>query len=210
MRKLLSLSFLAFWAFISVSSAQSDDPDPGNQLKPIELVDILAWKSIRSEVVSVDGNWFAYRLSPNEGDSQVIIRETRGPVSYSFPAGESSGGKIAFSEDGKWAAFSVSPSREEAKKLKSSKKKSYNGVALVEISTGERTEFEKVNNFEFSGRNPDWIAFHRYPNSEKNGEDQPTGSDLILRELASGKEFNIGNVSEFQFDKYGRWCVITC
>ncbi|MFQ5734813.1 MAG: alpha/beta hydrolase family protein, partial [Planctomycetaceae bacterium] len=37
---------------------------------------------------------------------------------------------------------------------------------------------------------------------------RPSGSDLILRELATGTEMNIGNVSEFAFDKAGRRLAI--
>src|SRR5262249_37233698 len=35
--------------------------------------------------------------------------------------------------------------------------------------------------------------------------DRPKGSDLLLRELASSLEFNIGNVAEFAFDKKGNY-----
>src|SRR5262249_20774751 len=34
------------------------------------------------------------------------------------------------------------------------------------------------------------------------------GSDLILRELATGEELVLGNVSEFSFDKKGRWLAL--
>ena len=33
--------------------------------------------------------------------------------------------------------------------------------------------------------------------------DKPTGSDLILHELVTGNQLNIGNVSDFTFDKKG-------
>ena len=43
------------------------------------------------------------------------------------------------------------------------------------------------------------------PESQARERDRWTGSDLILRELATGKELTFGNVSEFAFDKKGRW-----
>ena len=56
--------------------------------RPIELADILAWKSIGAQVVSSDGQWFAYRLAPTEGDSEVILRNTRTDKESRFPIGQ--------------------------------------------------------------------------------------------------------------------------
>ena len=38
--------------------------------RPIELEDIVAWKSIGPTALSNDGQWFAYRVGPSEGDAQ--------------------------------------------------------------------------------------------------------------------------------------------
>jgi hypothetical protein len=40
--------------------------------KPIQLADILAWKRIQTPAVSNNGEWFAYRLGPAEGDAEVV------------------------------------------------------------------------------------------------------------------------------------------
>jgi len=199
-------SLLVLLAIVSASTVlwAAEDTAKG-EVRPIRLADALAWKSIRSTVVSNDGGWFAYRLIPVEGDSTVVVRQTHGDVSYSFPAGETTRGQIDFSDDGKWLAFSMHPTREESRKAKSSKEKLENKVALVDLETGEKTVIDKMQRFEFSGRNPDWIALHRYPSGNaKNEQENPVGSDLVLRELETGREYNIGNVSEFAFDKYGR------
>jgi len=177
-------------------------------LRPIELEDILAWKNIRSAIISNDGKWFAYRLSPNEGDSEIIIRNTEKKLEYRFPMGEAPrygrSKEIVFSEDSKWLAFKIYPESKEVKKAKKSKKKLYNKAGLVNLSTGKKIEFNKVKNFAFSGKNSKWIAFHKYP-PESKGKDKEKikGSDLILYELNTGKEINVGNVSEFAFNKNG-------
>lgn len=45
-----------------------------------------------------------------------------------------------------------------------------------------------------------WYAYRLGP----QGADRPGGSDLVLRELATGAELNVGNVSEFSFRRDGR------
>lgn len=178
------------------------------KLRPIGLQDSLAWKSIRSTVVSNDGSWLAYQLSPNKGNSEVIIKQSKGKKEFRFGVGKaprySRKSTIAFSENTKWIAFIIYPKDKEVKKLKKQKKKLYNRVGLVNLRDGKKKEFEKMKGFSFSGENPGWIALHRYP-SESKGKKKWSGSDLILRQLATSSQLNIGNVSEYAFDKKGRW-----
>ena len=85
--------------------------------RPVGLTDTLEWKRINSATVSQDGRWFAYRISPNEGDSEIIVRMTGGDTEHRFPIGEvprargfGGGGassSLAFSDDSGWLAHSA-------------------------------------------------------------------------------------------------------
>jgi dipeptidyl aminopeptidase/acylaminoacyl peptidase len=178
--------------------------------RPLGLQDILAWKSIGAAELSPDGTWFLYRLSPLEGESEIVLRQVAGTKEYRFPIGEAprygSAVRTGFSADSKWAAFLSYPGSKEMKALRKDKKKVATTAVLVNLATGEKTEFEKIRGLAFSGDNPGFVALQRYtPESqEKEKEkDKWTGSDLLVRELASGKEVNIGNVAEYAFDKAG-------
>jgi hypothetical protein len=46
--------------------------------RPIGMDDIPKWRSARGGVLSNDGHWFACRIGPEEGDGEVIVRQTRG------------------------------------------------------------------------------------------------------------------------------------
>jgi dipeptidyl aminopeptidase/acylaminoacyl peptidase len=198
--------------------------------RPIEMADSLAWKRIASPTISNNGQWFAYKLTPNEGDSELLLRRISDGKEWKFPVGESQGfgggpfsdgatpREIAFSEDSKWFAFTISPTFKEGKRLKKERKPPQNKVALIELATEKKVEFEKVRRFSFSGENNAWIALHKYgpdapassPAAPPAGGSTPapekgTGSDLILYELASGNQLNVGNVSDFAFDKKGAW-----
>lgn len=212
MTKNIKVLFIVFivLALISPSQAIQETEPEQTQPKPLEDIhDILTWQSIRSSVFSHDGRWFAYRLSPAEEDGEVFIKDTQGEKEYTFPIGEGprfASGEIAFTKDSKWAAFSVYPTRSEAKKLKKQKKPTYNNISLLNLSTGNKFDFEKVRRFMFSGENPSWIVFHKYPpEGQAKEQEKWKGSNLILYELATKKELNIGNVSEFAFNKSGLW-----
>ncbi len=195
--------------------------------RPLEFKDALGWKRISAPTISNDGQWFAHKLVPNEGDSEVVLRRNKDGKEWRFPAGESQGfgsGDAAFSDDGKWLAFTVSPTFKEGKRLKKERKPLHNKVTLIELATEKKVEIEKVRRFAFSGENSAWIALHKYgvdaapampaaPTGAAAGAgaapERATGSDLILRELASGNELNVGNVADFAFDKKGAWLAWT-
>lgn len=205
--------------------------------RPIELADILKWKRIASPTPSNDGRYFAYKLIPVEGDSEVVVRRVSDGKEWRFPAGESTGGgfggpfgrgsrDLAFSDDAKWFAFTISPGFREAKRLRRERRPLQNKVALVNLETEKKIEFEKIRRFAFSGERSTAIALHRYgpdaptpgagaapaaPSTARPGgarpPERPTGSDLILHELATGNELNFGNVADFSFDEKGDYLV---
>ncbi|HEX7485696.1 MAG TPA: prolyl oligopeptidase family serine peptidase [Vicinamibacterales bacterium] len=202
--------------------------------KAMELGDILAWKNIGVALLSPDGGWLAYRLSPLDGDSEVVVRQTQGDKAYRFPVGDTRGtpGSLAISDDSKWVAFSVAPTKKEAAQLKKQRKPLQNKVTILNLSDGSDTKLDKIQRFAFSGEKASWIALKKYgPDTPGGGggaapsgppapgggvsgsgsaaDDKPKGTDLILHELGSGAELNVGNVNEFAFDKSGRFLAVT-
>ncbi len=204
----VALLLVAGLATAAAQDKPVDKPAAPAVPRPIGLQDILAWKSIGPSELSPDGSWFMYQLSPVEGESEVVLRQTAGTKEHRFPIGEAprfgSSVRPAFSADSKWAAFLVYPGSKETKSLRKDRKRIATTAVLVDLATGEKTEFEKVRAAAFSGENPGFVALHCYaPESQEKEKDKWTGSDLLLRELATGNEVNIGNVAEYAFDKKG-------
>lgn len=193
--------------------------------RPIEITDIFGWKRIQAPNVSSDGSYFAYRVVPNEGDSELVVRNLKDSKETRFPLGEvvaGGGGRgpggppresgVEFSDDGKWLAFQVFPKRAESRKSKRDKKAAYNQVTLVELASGKKQDFDKVKAFGFNGEHGGWIALHKYTTDAQDKEPPATkwqGSDLLLHQLSTGDELNIGNVSEFAFNKPGNYLAFT-
>jgi len=199
-----------FFALVLTGGVPHAAAQAGDE-RPIALDDILAWKSVSAAVISPDGQWLGYRVSPLDGDSEVVLRETRGDREYRLPVGEASGpggSALEFSTDSKWAVVTVAPTKAEAEKLKKAKKPLENTALLVALPGGEKTEFERVKRVAFSGESAGWVALHRY-GAAAAGKDGPKGTDLLLRDLATGDMLNVGNVSEFAFDKAGRYLAWT-
>ena len=205
---------LFIWIGFLAALSQADGP------RALQLADILSWKRIQAPVISNDGQWLAYRVMPAEGDAEVVVRNLKDGKEQRFPAGDSVAAAgmtgLAISENSRWVAFNTSPGTKEVKAQKKAKKPITVKVTLVELATGKKVEFDKIRRFAFSGEASTVLALHRSPADAAPGAppaapaggntpapDKPTGTDLLLYDLATGREMSVGNVSEFAFDKKG-------
>jgi hypothetical protein len=207
--------------------------------KPLTPADLKAWKSICTPVVSNDGKWFAYVLAPNEGDATVVVRQTtEGATEQRFPIGEppvATGNPfgaapgpatLAISGDSKYVAFTVYPTLREARRSRQQHRPAQNSVALLDLASGKKTEFDKIRRFAFSGDKPQVIALYGYApeaaatnstggNTPGSGAgtapaaNRTEAADLLLCTLATGSIINIGNVGDFAFDESGSYVAYT-
>ena len=46
--------------------------------RPMDIEDVIAYRGMGAAQLSNDGQWMAYRMSPTQGDSEVIVRATTG------------------------------------------------------------------------------------------------------------------------------------
>lgn len=187
---------------------------PQNTAKPISWKDVPSWKSIppASVTLSPDGLWVAYAMQPVDGDAEIILQKVRSAEKKSYPIGNTSGTpSMSFSEDGKWFAFKEYPKHSERKaNAKTPGKQLFEKLIVVELATGKKREYEKVNDYAFNGESATHLALLLA--KERSGgskPDDPKGNDLLLVDLTSGKAQNIGNVSEFAFNKKGTYLAYT-
>ncbi len=187
-----------------------------NPLRPLGLADTASWRSISGASLSPDGKWLGYRAGPAEGDHEVVLRATTGTQETKWPAGGGFG-TAAFSRDSKWLAFTVGPPSKSDGASGSKQSK----VVLINTATGSKTEFEGFRRFAFAGEAATHLALHRTaetPVAAAAGSAAAllapaasaaaAGTDLLLHELATGAQLNLGNVVEFGFDKKGRWLAL--
>ncbi|HWP02490.1 MAG TPA: prolyl oligopeptidase family serine peptidase [Gemmatimonadaceae bacterium] len=218
-RALLLLALLAWRGAVAQQSSEREGARAA--LKELDPQDLAGWKTIRSAVFTLDGSWIAYQLVPNEGDGEVVARATTSTRELRFPIGEPSAsaggagpaqsGPVQLSGDGRWLAFTVYPSAAEARRARGQRRQLFNSVALVDLATGEKREFERVSRFMFAGEKPAWLIMQRYADapSGTQGQQGPQSGDLLLLDLRSGAVTTLGNVSEFALHSEGAWLAWT-
>jgi len=211
-----ALAVSAIAAPLAAQNAMSDASRPAatsagsSTLKQLDPADLAFWKNVRFTALSNDGKWFAYQLTPNEGDAEVVVRPTAEGEERRFkigepppPAGWFGGGgntSVVISDDAKWLGFFKYPTAADAKKLKKDRKPVQSGVVLLNLATGETREFDKVRRFSFAPKQANWVALQRYA---ADGAPAGAGADLLLVDVRNGTVTSIGNVGEFAFDDAG-------
>jgi dipeptidyl aminopeptidase/acylaminoacyl peptidase len=176
-----------------------------------------SWKSIQGTKVSADGVWLAYALTPQDGDGELVVRNLKTSAEIRAARGRDP----LITQDGRFVVFAVAPYKKEVDQARKAKKKPEDmpkaGVGAVNLSTGQVTTFaEHVKSF----RVPDdvtpqvvvYLIAAETPAAAGGGAvpakpraKKAIGTDLVIRDLATGAHTTIAEVSEYAINKTGAW-----
>jgi acetyl esterase/lipase len=196
------------------------DLSPSTGKKPLTLAEVDSWRAVRTAVLSPDGKWFAYRVGATEGESDVVLRNCADGKETKFSGGGAFG-SVVFSLDSKWCAFTAAPVTRSGTGSTPPPARGKAKVVLVNLATGEKTEIEGAGTFRFNGEAATHLVYRKATDSPAAPTGPPIpgigaippvpvptgGSDLVLRDLATGTDFVLGNVAEYDFNKKGQWLV---
>ncbi|QDV09411.1 Prolyl tripeptidyl peptidase precursor [Planctomycetes bacterium Poly30] len=157
------------------------------------------WERLGGAVFSPDGRWIAYTIARNDGTSELRLRVIAADSTEVLKEG----GNPTFSDDGKWLAYSIGKSDDETEKLRKAKKPVENQMGLFDLVRGEKVEIDGVRSFEFSSDGA-FLAMRRYaPKGDENG------TDLVIRDLATGLDTHFGRVTSDAWSESGPWIALT-
>ena len=222
---------------------------------PIGGADIKAWNTIRQTVLSPDGKRFAYVIGPVEGNLTMVLRSTAaGATESRIPVGEN-GGSMVITGDSRWLGYIVAPPRvdssargrgagrggpgapnargggggaNDTQAADSTRRATANKFVLMNLASGEKTEFDRIRRFQFNADTATWIALVGYAPGQATTTAAAAaagraggpvvggaaagavgGASVILYSIETGERFNMGPVGEFAFDESGNWLAYT-
>ncbi len=200
-----------------VGSAGTHAQAPASAAKRAVTYDAYdSWRSIQGTALSRDGAWVAYALVPQDGDGELVVRNLRTGAERRHPRGKDP----KFTADGRFVAFTVVALKEEIDKAKKAGKKDTdlpkNGFGLINVETGQVFSVDRVKSFRLPDENSAAIAYLLEPAEKKDeGEKKKEetrkkkekkkepGSDLVVRQLASGESSTLHDVTEYAWSKDG-------
>jgi dipeptidyl aminopeptidase/acylaminoacyl peptidase len=174
--------------------------------KAFTVEDAMKFKSIKTPVISDDGRWVAWSTQPDRGDPEAFVRlseEFENDKTYNIPCGT----KPLFTNDAQWLGVTVIT--KEIDELKAEKdKKPKNSLTLLNLTNGEKTNFENVSKYQFS-EDSKWVVYVTAKDNKKsdNKNFKISGNDIVLRHLQTGSELPIQDVTEFIFDSLANYFV---
>ena len=186
MKKIIFLS-LIYICLVYHSSAQQ---------KTLTLADYTKWSRIVQPVLSDDGTWFAYTLRPNAADDTLHLKNLATDKLDRIPNGQNAN----FSDDGRYFSYFTAPGKKEEEKLKKDKKQVFKTAHLKGLQKEKSLEVTRAEEAQFSSDGKFWAVRRAKPEDDKS---KNKGTDLIIHHLESGSVMNVGNVSEFAFNKRG-------
>lgn len=176
--------------------------------KPISWQDIPNWQYIRTNTAqhSNDGQWIAYVSGPTQGNLVLSLKKTQDTTNYNFKIGGVTT-PISFNENNEYIAFFESPDYKEVKTNEKFKRPNQKKLKIIALKDTASIVFDKAQSFNFSNEDSEWVAirFNNSINTFIRPDGIGQGSDLLLYNLSTKKRFNIGNVSEYSFNKNGQY-----
>ena len=199
------------------------------QKKPLTHDVYDGWKSVSGTKLSNDGAWIAFAITPQQGDNVVHVKSTGGSTEYTFDRSSN----FRFSNDSKFLVATIVPkfleARDATRKKVKAVDKPKNGLLILNLETGEKTEMERITSYTMAEEDLGWFVYRpEKPKPEPKEEDQKDGGldqekkeeqeedeeekkkkghddgyTIVARNLASGEEVEFENVSSYTFNKDG-------
>ena len=181
--------FLALVLGLLPALAATAQPMPADERRTLAAADFGRFETLGAVSLSPDGAWAGVVVPRVEEDGEVRIHRVVGGE----PRVVANGARVEFSPGGGWVVVVVQPSATERERSGGNRGASRNDLVLHQLGTDEEERIEGVQAFSFS---PDGAhLFMRRYRQGGNNQDHG-GSDLVVRELATGVDVNFGNVAE--------------
>ncbi|MGN0003130.1 MAG: prolyl oligopeptidase family serine peptidase [Sphingobacterium composti] len=181
--------------------------------KTLTWQDIPKWEYVRlnGATPSPDGKWLAYVSGPTEGDLTLTLRNTQDTTKFNYKIGGAST-PIFFNQNAQYFSFFENLKHTEIKANEKSRRPSSKKLKIVALKDTASVTFDKVQNYSFSNEDSKWVAIRfegqgGAPASPMapRPEGAAKGADLLLYNLTTKKKYNLGNVSEYNFNKSGQY-----
>jgi hypothetical protein len=203
--------------------------------KPLDHSVYDSWQSIGEKVISNNGKYVVYTITPQEGDAKLVIQRTSGQIISEI----SRGYNAAITEDNKYVLFKIKPWFKDTREAKIKKKKPEempkDSLALISLEDERRNKlYARVKSFKMPEDAAGWAAFlYEKPEAKKikdstaptdkktdlenadvladediAGEKKEDGADLVLKNLQTGEERIFKNAVEYFFNKTGNKLVL--
>ena len=135
------------------------------QKKPLDHAVYDGWQSIGERLVSNNGKWVVYTVTPQEGDATLFIQSADDKANrQQVPRGYNA----VITEDSRYVVFKIKPPFKATREARIKKKKPEDlpkdSVGIVELGKEGLVKIARVKSFKTPEKGSGWVAFHKERN----------------------------------------------
>ncbi|MEA3426439.1 MAG: prolyl oligopeptidase family serine peptidase [Bacteroidota bacterium] len=143
--------FLFFFSFLSVVAFA--------QKKPLDHSVYDAWQSIGERLISSDGKYLAYSVTPQEGDAVLYIQSTDGLYKKQIARGYAA----VMTDDSRYLVCRIKPAFKDTRDARIKKKKAdempKDSLVIVELGKENLTKVPRIKSFKVPDDSGNWLAY---------------------------------------------------
>ncbi len=152
---------LIIMAFISLQAEA--------QKKPLDHSVYNDWQSNGERIISNDGKWVVYTITPQEGDALLFIHSTDGS---DFKKNIPRGYNALITEDNQFVVFKIKPLFKETREARIKKKKPEDfpkdSFAIIELGKDSVWKTARIKSYKTPKKAGGWVAYHKEKDSATN------------------------------------------
>jgi len=117
------------------------------------------WETIGERVLSPDGKYLVYTITPQEGDGRLVIRNTATSYAKEIPRGTAA----TITADSRWVVFHIKPyfsdTRQARIKKKTPEQMPKDTLAWIELGKDSLTKIPRVKSYKVPEKQGTWLAY---------------------------------------------------
>ena len=200
MRNRTLLAFLFVFLTISINADK----------KPLDHSVYDSWESVSQVLISNDGNYVAYIVAPQEGDSLLYITNLKTQVTTPVERGFSP----RITDDSRYIVFRIKPTQAEKKDAFKNKKKAdeqpQDSLGWLKLGTQDVKKTPKVKSYGMPEKLSDFFTYMtRMPEDTVKQKKDEKPDCVILYHFKSGNYDTIPYVSNYSISKNGKYISYT-
>ncbi|MDQ3277578.1 MAG: S9 family peptidase, partial [Bacteroidota bacterium] len=132
------------------------------QKKPLDHSVYDGWQSISERLISNNGKWAVYVVSPQEGDATLYIQSTASATDKKAVA---RGYNAVITDDSRYVVFKIKPQYKDTREARIKKKKledmPKDSIGILELGKDAVLKVAKVRAYKVPEKGAGWVAFHK-------------------------------------------------
>ncbi|MEJ7914416.1 MAG: prolyl oligopeptidase family serine peptidase, partial [Chitinophagaceae bacterium] len=132
------------------------------QKKPLDHTVYDGWQSIGERMISADGKWVVYTVTPQEGDAVLYLQSADGST---YKKAVARGYNALITTDSRFAVFRIKPPYKDMRAGRINKKKvedlPKDSFAVVELGKEAVWKADRVKSYKMPEKASGWLAYHK-------------------------------------------------